>query len=360
MVLKNIENQRAELRFKQLVADLVEEQKVWITAENMDKVITPELFSAPQATTGLITRQSDHWRYFAHPDSYKRNMAEIRALPGEDDNGNMMPDETYKFRLGSPDEVWEDRQSEIFQQRSQSRLQIEESLNSLIGTSEERANYESLVRRYVAATNADEAAIAEGHNMRQERLMDLEEEGDEVKVAAKSTDRPSYDDVRVLRYLTRISLYQYLIYEYLLQDRNAIVERFRSSMPELPGEAGVAFTALRKHADRVVCREDFDDLVDRYIAFYEQHGQSVDLNVKLVSDAELITNADYLDRTAYRLGSMVEAAKSADAANSYDAKFYSIKLKSYREDWWKFQALLVLAGRVEECSLCEDFPDSLE
>jgi hypothetical protein len=138
------------------------------------------------------------------------------------------------------------------------------------------------------------------------------------------------------------------------------MEKFRSNIPELPGDAGVAFSALRKLADRVCSREDFDQLVDRYIAFYEEHGPSIDLSVKLVSDAELITNADYLDRTAYRLGAIVEAAKNADATNSYDAKFYSIKLKGYREDWWKFQALLVLAGRVEECSLCEDFPDSLE
>jgi hypothetical protein len=199
MVLQHYENQRAELRYKQLIADLVEEQKVWITLENMDKVITPALFNAPQATTGLIMRQSDHWRYFVHPDSYKRNIAEIRALPGEDENGNMMPDETYKFRLGSPDEVWEDRQAEIFQQRSQSRLQVEESLNALIGTSEERANYESLVRRYITAINADETAVTEGQNMRQERLMDEEEEVGDVRVASRSIDSKdqlSFDDVR--------------------------------------------------------------------------------------------------------------------------------------------------------------------
>lgn len=83
--------------------------------------------------------------------------------------------------------------------------------------------------------------------------------------------------------------------------------------------------------------------------------------VEMVSDAELITNADYLDRIGERLHDMQdEIENSSDSTVPANfQRLYAAKLKSYREDWWKFQALLVLSGRADECSLCEDFPDRL-
>ena len=199
IVLKDLEHQRAEKRFRQLVADLHEESSTWITLENMDERITPALFDAPAATTGLITKYSDNMRYYLHPDDYRRIIAEERAKGGIDEFGNVMPDERWKFALhnSNVDESWEARQAEIAQHRADERLILERNLNTLVGTSEEREQYSDLVRQYIEQTNVDEQALATGRQERQERLLEEESSREEVlddmiaeaSMSGKNTDK---------------------------------------------------------------------------------------------------------------------------------------------------------------------------
>lgn len=203
IVLKDLEHQRAEKRFRQLLADLKDESSTWITLENMEERIIPALFDAPSATTGLITRYSDHMRYYAHPDDYKRLVAEERAKGGIDEDGNIMPVETWKFDLNhhNYDATWDGRQAEIMQHRSADRLDLERNLNTLVGTAKEREIYQSLVRQYVEHAHVDDQALAQGRLERQERLLAEEQNrGSKIDdmIANAAMSGQNVDDLKAL------------------------------------------------------------------------------------------------------------------------------------------------------------------
>lgn len=149
---------------------------------------------------------------------------------------------------------------------------------------------------------------------------------------------------------------------YFLQSRDVLVSRFKQSYPALPGALGPVYTSLRNHIGRLGCQEDFDSFLTSYVDFAELLKQTPDAkDIELVSDAELITNADYLDRLSERLHKMVDVAENSgdQSIPPNMQRLYASKLQAYREDWWKFQGLLVLSGRADECSLGEDFNDRL-
>ena len=120
------------------------------------------------------------------------------------------------------------------------------------------------------------------------------------------------------------------------------------------------FSNLRKRVDRLCCQEDFDAFLSHYSEFSTALKQNPSCeNVLLISDAELIRNADYLDRMGERLEDMLLAAENMKEVSSNIESTYKNKLKTYRQDWWKLQGLLVLAGRANECTLCTEYPDDL-
>lgn len=53
-----------QIRFSHMVDDLCDEVPVWITADNIEQKINSSLFRTP-STTGLVTKSSQHWRYYA-------------------------------------------------------------------------------------------------------------------------------------------------------------------------------------------------------------------------------------------------------------------------------------------------------
>lgn len=369
IVLNNLEHERAEKRFNRLLSDLAEEQKAWVTLENMDEIITPLLFDAPSATTGLITKQSDNWKFFAYPDSFERLVAETRAKGGIAEDGSILPDERWKFALhnSSVDENWEARQAEVARARSEDIIDLEQELNDMIGSPEERENFKTLVQDYVKQAHVAEAALERGRGERQKRLMEKEQEEAATKDPNSKYSRNKYSSS-----LDQASNNGYSISPHWLdtcslinrnQDRSKLVEKFKSTYPVLPGELGLAYTSLRRRIDRVSCQEDFDKFLESYVEFSTQlkRGQG-HANVKLVTDAELIMNADYLDRLSQRLhdtiGRIENSRHDGDISLNVQ-RLYAQKLKTYREDWWKLQALLVLADRADECSLCEEFPSDL-
>ena len=65
-----------------MVDELTEESKVWITNDNINQRINEELFSSV-STTGLVTRSSQHWKYFAMTFSYKGVTKKSALLPGQ-------------------------------------------------------------------------------------------------------------------------------------------------------------------------------------------------------------------------------------------------------------------------------------
>ena len=144
----------------------------------MDERIISNLFDAPFASTGLITKHSDLNRFYTYPDCFKRLVAEERAKGGIDELGNVMPDETWKFALPNSDydSSWDARQTEISRHRSDRRLALERSLNIMVGTAEDREKYSSLVRDYIKYTNSDEASMSAGRSERQRRLREQEKE----------------------------------------------------------------------------------------------------------------------------------------------------------------------------------------
>jgi hypothetical protein len=205
IILKKQQHEVESQRFQQMLKDLKEEQKVWITLDNMDSVIIPELFGATPTSTGLVTKYSDHWRYYVHPFNIKREMAEIRAQGGVDEFGRVLPDESYKFDLGDGSHgVWEERMNDIEQSVSSAKLEVENKLNEMIGSAEERENYRDLVRRYIASSTVVEDARI---SAMRERLQFLKGQDDrlsssDIEERSVKSPAPSYIEtpVQLLEY----------------------------------------------------------------------------------------------------------------------------------------------------------------
>lgn len=70
------------MRYSNLIDDLTEESKTWITNDNINIRINEELFSSV-ATTGLVTRSSQHWKFYAMTFSYNGVSKKNELLPGQ-------------------------------------------------------------------------------------------------------------------------------------------------------------------------------------------------------------------------------------------------------------------------------------
>ena len=128
MAFKERENMKQQKRYEALINDLQDEQRVWITPENMDTVITEELFKKP-ATTGLKTRVSDHWRYHVQSLQLKR----LEKLNEEE---NYYPEEPMTEDLAYK------------KYKAANKLQVDDLLLSMVGTGADRARYKELVDKF--------------------------------------------------------------------------------------------------------------------------------------------------------------------------------------------------------------------
>ena len=120
-------------RYQSMIDGYAHEQKVWITADNMESKITDELF-AKQATTGLATKTSEHWRW------------QVITL---DPSRIMNPQHYYNSETGA-----QERLELKAQLRSSKTILAQDFLNPMIGTSEDRLRYKQLVEE-LADTFAD-------------------------------------------------------------------------------------------------------------------------------------------------------------------------------------------------------------
>lgn len=114
------------------VHDLIEESSSWITLENMNEKITEELFNTPGASTGYKTVQSHLWKYQTYVNSFHR----------------MFTDSTY-FANNTP-EMAEAQRVEQKEEGKEvmHRVLLENFLNTLISTGEERAKFRNLIEDF--------------------------------------------------------------------------------------------------------------------------------------------------------------------------------------------------------------------
>lgn len=162
-------------RLKMMIQDFQDESKTWLNESNIETRITAKLFTK-QATTGLVTKQSEHWRWHLITMDPKRimNPAFMRQYAGDS---------------------LEDRMEVRGGVRSAQRIFAQDFLDPMIGTGEERAKYRELVDKftstfqqqnaqpevedyfdYLVAKRADEININRRTYAGREEDLDLEEE----------------------------------------------------------------------------------------------------------------------------------------------------------------------------------------
>jgi hypothetical protein len=129
-----VRSQREEVqqtRYTRLVADLEQEMPTWLNADNIEEKITDSLFES-QATTGLVTKTSEHWRWQIVPLNLQRLMSPDFAA--SESSGSELAD-----RLALRGQI-----------KSAKKIMVQDFLDPMIGTGEERAKYKELVEKFSA------------------------------------------------------------------------------------------------------------------------------------------------------------------------------------------------------------------
>jgi len=117
-------------RHEELSKEYTRESQVWLTSANVDERITAEFFDAP-STTGLVSIDSEHWRYAVH----SINLDRFRSLQTSD--------------VGVPSDYSLEERMDVHKQNISSRhLLVQDFLDPLISTGAERAQYRDLLKKF--------------------------------------------------------------------------------------------------------------------------------------------------------------------------------------------------------------------
>ena len=127
-ILRDQRNVEEQSRYGKLISDLMEEQKAWITLDNIDAKITNSLFEK-QSTTGIVKKDSNLWKLQLVTLDFDRVMG---------------PETKAEFGMSSLQE----RLNYRGQIKSAKRLMVEDFLNPLIGNGEDRAKFKDLVESF--------------------------------------------------------------------------------------------------------------------------------------------------------------------------------------------------------------------
>lgn len=136
-------NELQQERYQSLLDDLKTEQTTWITLDNIDSKIAKELFDKEASTSGLLTRYSDHWRIYVESSNY--DLKKLKALCAEDYdkfdamNVNQTDEKTLEDRFSK-----DNRKSKL-----SSRLWVEDFVEGMITTGEERAQFQDIMKAYM-------------------------------------------------------------------------------------------------------------------------------------------------------------------------------------------------------------------
>ena len=118
--------------YKRLAEDLRYESPCWITYDNLEERITKDLFSDKPSTTGLVTPYSSNWRYniVTYKYDFARMMSPQLFVHGDD---------TMESRLTTA------RNEKEYHKRKS----MEDFLEPMVGSGEERAQLKGLVDEYL-------------------------------------------------------------------------------------------------------------------------------------------------------------------------------------------------------------------
>jgi len=128
-LLVHEERQRMQAkRHEELSKEYTRESQVWLTAANVDERITAEFFDAP-STTGLVSIDSEHWRYAVH----SINLDRFRSMQTTDEPSDYSLEERLDLHK---------------QNISNRHLLVQDFLDPLISTGAERAQYRDLLKKF--------------------------------------------------------------------------------------------------------------------------------------------------------------------------------------------------------------------
>jgi len=150
------------VRYQRLIADLEHEKTVWITPENIDSKIVPELFEKP-ATTGLVNKHSDSYRWEVSTVNIARIMNSHLELKREERFMKKLYEATPKHLHGALAKKLDLQYGNALsnqletraQVRSSRKLLIEDFIEGMISTGEEREKYKEIIEDLYNSTTDD-------------------------------------------------------------------------------------------------------------------------------------------------------------------------------------------------------------
>jgi hypothetical protein len=160
IVIDNQKNKIRQDRFERLVKLHAAESRYWVTLDNLDKKITPELFETP-ATTGVTTAISEYWRYCCPSMQPNRTLLRLLAAEDEasDEEGEEEGDEDGKKKSSSSKRPSLENTQQFLEpldylhhneeQITTQKESIRSMLNAMIGEGSDREKYETLVNDFV-------------------------------------------------------------------------------------------------------------------------------------------------------------------------------------------------------------------
>mmetsp|Transcript_25264 Transcript_25264/g.25496 ORF Transcript_25264/g.25496 Transcript_25264/m.25496 type:complete len:280 (+) Transcript_25264:157-996(+) len=128
MYIQSKKNDLQNQRYKMLLDSLLQEHNCWLSYDQIDEKINDSLFDK-QKSTGLITKNSNHWRWHMITMNPKRILN---------------PDFIRLYTQTS----LESRMQIRGQVRSAKKIMAQDFLDPMIGTGEDRAKYRELVDRF--------------------------------------------------------------------------------------------------------------------------------------------------------------------------------------------------------------------
>lgn len=127
-----------------LASELEKESQYWLSAEDVDAQITEEFFDQP-STTGLLMKDSEHWRYQVETIKLKRFDAKHEEEGDED-----LVAAGAAFHNFRDNGTWTEQDyRNAYRKKNQlegHRAIAQDFLESMIGTGEERAQYRKLLQ----------------------------------------------------------------------------------------------------------------------------------------------------------------------------------------------------------------------
>lgn len=138
-------------RYQKLTDDIMHEKNTWITNQNMDKKINKELFKK-QSTTGIITNNSEHWRWHTVTLNVDRMMS------------------PEYVSINSTNSKLADRFNEKNQSRLSKKMLVQDFLEPMISTGEQRAKFKELVSQFTSVF--DETGAMTDHDLYFEQVAD--------------------------------------------------------------------------------------------------------------------------------------------------------------------------------------------